>query len=65
MIYLLLSSGILIIIITYKWYTQLLYTKKLFIRAWTLERTLMQVYDRCSLSDQKIILNVLDNIDPL
>ena len=56
---------IVVVILTYKWYTQLIYNRKLFIRSWALERTLMEVYYECTATGREKIHNTLDSIIPL
>lgn len=66
--YLLVTNILLLIIVavlTYKWYTQRTYNRKLFKRTWVLEWALMTVYDECSEVGQKTIQTTLDGIIPL
>ena len=49
----------------YKWYTQRVYNKQLFTRAWQLELTLMDIYDESTEKVQKKIIHTLDSITPL
>jgi hypothetical protein len=66
--YLILTNILLFvtcIVFIYKWYTQRAYNRKLFIRAWQLEWTLMDIYGESTKKVQKKILHTLDNITPL
>jgi hypothetical protein len=66
--YLILTNILLFvtcIVFIYKWYTQRVYNKKLFTRAWQLEWTLMDIYEESTEKVQKKILHTLDNITPL
>lgn len=63
--YLLATNILLLIIIailTYKWYTQRTYNRKLFTRTWVLEWALMELYDECSDAGRKTIQTTLDGI---
>jgi hypothetical protein len=56
---------IIVVVLTYKWYTQRTYNRKLFIRSWALERTLMEIYEDCTVIGREKIHTTLDSIIPL